>query len=56
MTDDQTEPQTTRQRLTNAVLHRAIGIVLGHQVAGGDADEKGIDYYQDWIARQEGQR
>lgn len=37
-------------------LRGAIGIALGAQVPGGSADVAGIDYYEAWVARQEGVR
>lgn len=33
-------------------LRGALGIALGHRVAGGDADAAGINYYELWLARQ----
>lgn len=47
--------ESVRQHVYGEVLglRGAIGIVLGHQVAGGDADVKGIHYYEAWCARQE---
>lgn len=33
-------------------LRGALGIALGHRVAGGDADAAGINYYELWLGRQ----
>jgi hypothetical protein len=33
-------------------LRGALGIALGHRVPGGAADAAGINYYEEWLARQ----
>lgn len=52
---DSDAQESVREHVYGEVLglRGAIGIVLGHQVAGGYADVKGIDYYEAWCARQE---
>jgi hypothetical protein len=55
MDDDSDSRSSVREQVYGEVLalRGAIGIVLGHQVADGDADIAGIDYYEAWCARQE---
>ncbi|MBM9510063.1 hypothetical protein [Actinacidiphila acididurans] len=50
--DNDLVPAHAREQVTGELigLRGALGIALGHSVAGGTADEAGELYYQQWLA------
>lgn len=55
--DPDTTPSTLDEVRGELIgLRGALGIVLGGSVAGGQADAMGINFYESWMARQEGGR
>lgn len=51
---DPTSSPSVRDHLLGELigLRGALGIALGHRVPGGDADAAGINYYEQWLARE----